>query len=285
MRYFNLLILLFTFSLQVAIAQENSQSPYLGQTPTGQVAKAFAPGIVCTDYYEYSGVFTSDMKEFYFLRNGGKYEAQTFVVSEYKDGQWVESVVSPRVGQPIFSPDGKTMHLGKRYKERTATGWSDVKSLEEPFKDIAIMRLSASANGTYYFDTFDRENLSFPLRYSRVVDGKHEEPQVLSKAINTGTYLSHPFIAPDESYLLWDAKREDGFGDSDIYISFRQADGSWGDGINLGENINTEAWEAAATVTPDGKYIFFNRNIGSDQYENVDIYWVDAQVIERLRNR
>ncbi|MGE0589668.1 MAG: hypothetical protein AB7O48_13915 [Cyclobacteriaceae bacterium] len=284
MRTPSLLILFIAISLRVAFAQKDTQSPYLGQTAPGQVAKAFAPGIVCTDYYEYSGVFTPDMKSFYFLRNGGKYEAQTFVVSEYKDGQWVESVVSPRVGQPIFSPDGRTMHLGKRYKERTATGWSDVKSLEEPFKDIAIMRLSASANGTYYFDTFDRENLDFPLRYSRVVDGKYEEPQVLSKAINTGTYLSHPFIAPDESYLLWDAKRDDGFGDSDIYISFRQPDGSWGDGINLGEGINTDAWEAAATVTPDGKYIFFNRNIGSDKYENVDIYWVDAQVIERLRD-
>ncbi|MBI1393634.1 MAG: hypothetical protein GC152_12910 [Alphaproteobacteria bacterium] len=125
--------------------------------------------------------------------------------------------------------------------------------------------------------------MDFPIRYSRLVDGEYEDPKPLSEAINTGTYLNHPFIAPDESYLLWDAKREDGYGDSDIYISFRQDDGSWGAAINLGDKINTDAWEASASVTPDGEYLFFNRNMGSDEYEDVDIFWVDAGIIETLR--
>ena len=50
-----------------------------------------------------------------------------FVVIQYKDNQWQESVISPRVGQPFISPDGKTMHLGRRYMERTDTGWSEIK--------------------------------------------------------------------------------------------------------------------------------------------------------------
>ena len=178
------------------------------------------------------------------------------------------------------------MHLGRRYMERTPTGWSEVKELGAPFKkepDKFIMRLSASANGTYYFDTYDKNNPDFPIRYSRLIDGKYEEPKVLSKAINTGTQLNHPFIAPDESYIMWDAQREEGYGDSDIYISFRQQDGAWGEAINLGDKVNTSEWEASPSVTPDGKYIFFNRNVGSDQYENVDIFWVDAQIIETLK--
>ena len=106
---------------------------------------------------------------------------------------------------------------------------------------------------------------------------------MVSDKINTGKSF-HPFIAPDESYLLFDSERANGFGDSDIYISYRQQNGEWGAPINLGDKINTEAWEAAATVTPDGKYLFFNRNIGSDEFENVDIFWVDAQIIETLRS-
>ena len=90
-------------------------------------------------------------------------------------------------------------------------------------------------------------------------------------------------VAADESYLLWDAVKEEGFGSSDIYISFKQKDGSWGNAINLGDKINTKAWEASASVTPDGKYLFFSRNMGSDNYENVDIFWVSTQVIESLR--
>ncbi|WP_375203093.1 hypothetical protein [Hyphococcus sp.] len=259
------------------------ESPYLGQEPPGLTPVPFAPGMVTTNGWEYGGAFTPDMKEFYFLRTGEKENEQEFVAFQYTDNQWRETVISPRVGQPFVSPDGKTMHLGRRYMERTDAGWSEVKFLEPPFKDILIMRLTASANGAYYFDTFDENKPDFPIRYSRLVDGKYEEPKALSNEINTGTYLSHPFIAPDESYLIWDAKREDGFGDSDIYISFRQEDGSWGAAINLGDEINTDAWEAAASVTPDGKYLFFSRNMSPGSYENVDIFWVDAQVIENVR--
>lgn len=256
---------------------------YLGQKTPGLIPEPFAPGLVTTEYWEYGGVFTPDLTEFYFLASGGEYEASTFVVFQYVDGDWVKSAVSPRVGQPTFSPDGKIMHLGRRYMEQTPTGWSEVKTLDAPFNDQLIMRLSVATNGTYYFDTYDKDNPEFPIRYSRLINGTYEEPKPLDKAINTGTQLNHPFIAPDESYLLWDAKREDGHGNSDIYISFKQKDGSWGNAINLGDKVNTDAWEAAASVTPDGKYLFFNRNMGSDDYENVDIFWVDAQLIENLR--
>jgi hypothetical protein len=53
----------------------------------------------------------------------------------------------------------------------------------------------------------------------------------------------------------------------------------------MGDKINTDAWDAAASVTPDGKYLFFNRNVGSDEYDNVDIFWVDAQIIQDLRSK
>jgi len=55
-------------------------------------------------------------------------------------------------GEPFISPDGKIMHLGENFRERTNSGWSEVKSLGEPFKDFPIMLLTASSKGTYYFD-------------------------------------------------------------------------------------------------------------------------------------
>ena len=88
--------------------------------------------------------------------------------------------------------------------------------------------------------------------------------------------------------MIWDAIRGEGYGGSDLYISYRQDDGSWRKAINLGEKINTEAWDAAGYVTPDGKYFFFNRMVNSGaegSLPDVDIYWVDAQFIEALRPR
>ena len=258
---------------------------YLGQKPPGLIPEPFAPGLVTTHGWEYYGDFTPDLKEFYFLREVGKTKEDKrteFVVMKRTHNQWQDSVISSRVGTPFISSDGKTMHLGRRYKERNDNGeWSEIKELDSPFDSLPIMRLTASSKGTYFFDEFKRD-FTGDIRYSRLVNGKYEEPRLLNKEINTGKSF-HPFIAPDESYLLFDSKREDGFGDSDIYISFRQQNGSWGNPINLGDKINTEAWEASASVTPDGKYLFFNRNMGSKEYENVDIFWVSMQVVENLR--
>lgn len=256
------------------------EGPYLGQTPPGSIPEVFAPGIVSTKGWEYGGAFTPDLNEFYFIREVGETEEnkkQEFVVIRNIKNRWHESVISPRVGQPFISTDGKTMHLGRRYKALTEAGWSEIKNLGPPLNDIPIMRLTASSNGLYVFDELDVGI----IQYSRLVNGKLDEPRAFGAEINAPETLNaHPFIAPDESYLIWDARRESGYGNADIYISFRQQDGSWGEAINLGKDINTSASEYGASVTPDGKYLFFNRSVGPD---NTDLFWVDAQFIENLR--
>jgi hypothetical protein len=251
------------------------EGPYVGQSPPNSTPKAFAPSGLSTEYRDHSGFFTPDMNEFYFTRRNnqdGKWSLMTFKLEK---NQWRESFVEPRVGRPIVTPDGKVMHLGKHYKERTESGWSEQKSLGPLFKDFRIMRLMSSANGTYYFDEASE---SGPIRYSRLIDGKHEKPKAVN--INFGDWNAHPFIAPDESYLIWDEQGENGHGGADLFISFKQEDNSWGAAINLGDTINTSANEGGATVTPDGKYLFFNRFISN---ENAGMFWVDAQVIEMLR--
>lgn len=57
------------------------------------------------------------------------------------------------------------------------------------------------------------------IRYSCWVDGKRRDPKPFDKQINTGKWTAHPFIAPDESYLIWDGEREGGFGFSDTYVT------------------------------------------------------------------
>ncbi len=117
---------------------------------------------------------------------------------------------------------------------------------------------------------------------SQLINGKREEPKPLNKEINAGKWTAHPFIAPDESYLIWDSERDGGYGGTDLYISYRQKDGSWGPAINMGDKVNSDKADFYASVTPDGKYILFNRTV-SKKPLNIDIYWVDAQIIETLR--
>jgi hypothetical protein len=226
-----------------------------------------------------SGFFSPDMSEFYFTRRNPENGKWSLLIIQNKDNHLSEKILMPRIGRPIISPDGTTMHLGKDYMSKTNTGWSEVRSLGPMFarEDWGIMRLSSSNNGTYVFDDYKGDDV---IRISSLKDGNREKPKPLGKEINTGKYNAHPFIAPDESYIIWDGRRDTGYGDSDLYISFRKQDDTWGDAINLGDKINTTGWEGGAYVTPDGKYFFFNRMVGQ---ENGDIFWVDAQFIERLR--
>ena len=269
--------------------------PYLGQTPPGSTPEIFAPGIVNREEStDLEGMFGSDMKTFYFVREGEKYTglakvgpskgrtvAYGLAVIEYKNNKWQESVVAKGVSEPSISPNGNTILFKNGYIERTSDGWSEVKSLGEPFASIDIMRSAISSNGTIYFDTFNRAQ-DIPLRYSRLINGKYEAPKSLGSQFGIGRYNAHPFIAPDESYIIFDSVREGGYGSSDLYISFRAADGSWGPAINMGDKINTTASEKNPSLSPDGKFLFFDWRT-KPRNADVTIYWVDAQIIETLR--
>ncbi|WP_459209220.1 TolB family protein [Aquimarina rhabdastrellae] len=260
---------------------------YFGEKPPGLTPKLFDPKIVSPEGSFEGGTFSPDMKEFYFTRKNGKYKKRTFFVIRYENNTWGKESETD-IRWPQFSADGNTMYLGKEYKERMSTGWSESKSRGAFLKEQGH-GISVSSNGTYYFPFFKKEdNGHGNLGYSRIANGKYENPVKLNAEINTGEYIAHPYIAPDESYLMWDVEREDGHGQSDIYISFKHKDGSWSTPINMGSLINTELQESSPHVTHDGKYLFFTRGewkVNEDGSRNFigKRYWVDSKIIETLR--
>lgn len=268
-----------------SVSQDNFpvlEGPLMGQTPPGMVAEPFAPGVISKQGKELEGVFAPGMKEFYFTtRFSGKNTHHTVIGFRQQNGVWKKYTEFKRDGEVTFSSDGKRMHMAEGYKDRAGDNWSERKSLGPMFEhsDWGIMRLSASAKGTYVFDDYKNKNA---IRISKLKDGKRQAPVIMEAMINTGDWTAHPFIAPDESYLIWDSERENGYGDKDLYISFRQKDGSWGPALNMGKEINSPKGDTYASVTPDGKYMLFNRRVDHEA-DNTDIYWVDAKVIATLR--
>lgn len=261
------------------------EGPLMGQKPPGDIPEPFAPGIISTEGWEVEGIFAPGMKEFYFTTSKGEPFRPTIIGFRMEGNTWKKYTEFRRAGETAFMPDGSRMLMAEGYKDRVGDGWSERKSLGPMFerKDWGIMRLTSSTKGTYVFDDYKSGDV---IRISRMENGERKPPKEMGPVVNTGEWTAHPFIAPDESYLIWDSEREEGYGDSDLYISFRQADDSWGPAINMGETVNTDKWEAFASVTSDGKYMLFNRRIddGSDDDKmNVDIYWVDAGLIETLR--
>lgn len=247
---------------------------YLGQKPPGLTPEIFAPGIVSTEeHLETQVVFLPDMTEFSFARSGGEYDEAAPFFMEYKDHSWSRKSV------PVANTDN--------YRERFSPRYTELNS-SEPFKDIPIWGGMLAPSGTYYFYVLDPDGSGY-MGYSRLINGAYETPQKMSSAINRGKYIAHPFIAPDESYIMWDAEKENE-NRPDVYISFRNDNGSWGTAINMGDKINTLVYEQRPRVTPDGKYFTFwrgytkTREDGSS-YVLGNPYWMDAKIIENLRPR
>ncbi|MEO1049367.1 MAG: hypothetical protein AAFX87_01995 [Bacteroidota bacterium] len=243
---------------------------YFGQKPPGLTPEKLIPASFSTEGWKLESGFAPDMNEFYITTSQDAPFNPSVIVFRKEDKVWKQ--------YSFHSADRNVLYAKDKYIERTDSGWSKIKSLGSPFDDIRIMRLTASLNGTLVFDEATRDGSGI-LRYSRLVNGKREAPKPLSKEINTGRWTAHPFIAPDESYMIWDSEREGGYGDSDMYISFRQEDGSWGAAINFGDEINTDGEDGGGYVTPDGKYLSYCPRC-QPPYDRM---WVDAQIIEELR--
>ena len=90
-----------------------------------------------------------------------------------------------------------------------------------------------------------------------------------------------PFIARDESYLIFSSDRPGGYGSGDLYISFRLDDDQWSEPMNMGATINTTSQERFPGVSPDGKYLFFTRYLKPPHYH--DLYWVKTDIIDKLK--
>lgn len=284
MKNYNITLLIITIFLSACNSKKQKvndsdfprlENPFFGQKPPGLIPEIFDPRVISIEHSELDTPFSPDIKEIYFRRTDEELENHWLVAIQYKDNLWTESFVVPN-GE--ISPDGKIMYIENKYRERTSSGWSDEKSLGAPFDSIPIMRLTASSKGTYYFDTspfYDKSARVGTISYSRLIDGIREEPRTLEIDM-APIKKAHPFIAPDESYLIFDSRREN--GNLDMYISFRQKDGSWGAAINLGDKINTELPDAYGSVTSDGKYFFFARFHPNGK----KVMWVDAGFIEAL---
>ncbi len=135
------------------------------------------------------------------------------------------------------------------------------------------------ADGSMYFSATRDDSIGRRDSYrAQFRDGKFEAPVNLGPGINSTVDEGDIYVSPDETYIIHvSAGRPDSLGGADLYISFRQPDGTWGEGINMGDEINSADIDYCPMVTPDGKYFFYT--------QGNDIMWVDARIVDSYRGR
>ena len=135
-------------------------------------------------------------------------------------------------------------------------------------------------NGNIYFFSLVKGR-STDLFCSKFINNHYEKPFNLGPSINTEYNETDPFVAPDDSYIIFQSKRPGGFGNNDLYVSFKKRDGSWCKPINMGPLINSEQSDKCGRVTLDGRFFIFSR--GRTGSKMSDFFWIDAKIIKILK--
>jgi len=270
-----------------------ADSLYFAQTPPGRSAILFAPGIVSLpNRRDTKIVFSPDGKEC--LIGVGLNGAYTILHSNYHSGSWTDPasadfITNSNPIEPFYSPDNHqvffTSNADIYISTRTNQTWTTPVKLSSPINTTSEeYHPTVTSNGTLYFCS-TRNNSSLDIYRCKYEDEHYSTVEKLAGVINrhdsqqAGAW--DPFIAPDESYIIFTSIRSGGYGQEDQYISYNR-NGNWTNPKNLGPFINTNNIEYGSYVSPDNKYYFFSRPAGWGPDAAADIYWIKADFIDSL---
>lgn len=281
---------------------------YLGQTPPGITPKIFAPGILSNDKIgAFCSVFSPDTNEFYYVRflKGVDGSGRIYWMKRVNN-TWTKPTPAPfssdypendmrissdgkkifwRSWRPLPGKSGQEDRSYIWYSSRNEEGWVNPKPLECADGYLRAGYLDVTNNGTLYFPSRREDSHGEGDIYRlRLTNGTYAIPENLGSTINTHYSEGDLCVDPDENFLIvtcWN--RKDNRGVSDFYISFCDIKGEWSALKNMGEPVNSNYEENCPTLTPDKKYFFFNRRNVSTGEGN--IYWVDAKIIENLKEK
>jgi len=272
------------------------RGPYLGQRPPGLVPEPFAPGLITTGEDEGSSGFARGGTVFLFQKFRER-RCQTYIM-RLVNGLWTPPELIPfwetmaENGDFVISSDDRTMLYQVRtetgagpishiwHAEITAAGWGKAAAFPSPVNTSFFESFASDTAGgaLYFFSRRPGGKGRSDLYTSAPKAGVYAEPVNLS-ALNTEYDEWDPFIAPDESYLVFCSTKPGGSGWDDLYITFRRADGEWGPAVNMGPEVNSAGSENRPFVTRDGKYFFFT----STRNGSRDTFWVRAKFLDRFK--
>ena len=219
---------------------------------------------VNTSASDYNAVLSADEKTIVYISSQRFYEA--IMHSTRTDRIWNTPVnITSQVGSdgdmfPTYlTPDGKTLYLVKKTRAGgdihvsyfDGTFWSKAQALNGNINTRADeAHASLSPDGRFLYFSSNRKGGygGLDLYVSEKQSDEEWGPAVnLGSSVNTPSDEDTPFISSDGNFLYFSSTGHFNMGGYDIFFSRYNADGTWGDPINIGYPINT---------TNDDKFFF-----------------------------
>jgi hypothetical protein len=276
-------------------AADAAPAPYMGQEPPGLVPKIFAPGFISlADRRESFITFTPDGNECYFTVHQTEWAPYWIMMTVYRDGAWTTPQRAPFTNDvslcPSISPDGSRLFFCSHRDNAKGHGvWQCLRTAEGDWSTpVEMDRQISSGSMEFSCHLSDKGNMfvcswraggqggcdGWRIPY---VDGRFQQAENLT-ALNSSVGDCCFVPGPHEAYLIFQSRRppsgnQGGFFGTDLFISFASPKGGWTPPRNLGPTINSSATDGFASISHDGRYLFFS----SDRAGTNDIYWVSVK--------
>lgn len=208
---------------------------------------------------EYLPMLSPDNKYLFFTRKVPN-ESKT----AFDSGEKELFIQSRKTGDNVFS---KGIPMPKPFNLGQFQGGVSV-SVNNKLLFITIVEVIPyrGKNRLGYGRMFDNADIF----YSELVDGEWTKLASIGSHINTPTtWEAQPSITSDNKTLYFTRVVDPFGGDMDIYKCERQADGSWGEPINVGPPINTLGDEKSPFMHSDSYTLYFSStgHIGLGGYD------------------
>ncbi|CAM0997081.1 WD40 repeat protein [Rhodanobacter sp. Root179] len=182
-------------------------------------------------------------------------------------GQWQDH-------DPAMAPDGSflvytsnraavasgtALHGGQLWRvDRHGSGWGEPQRLPDAVNvGTSVYAPSVAANGDVYYQRRDEATHEFHLYRTAWRDGRYQAPQRLALG-DPAAHELDPAVAPDQSFIVFDANYAGKDKPDRLYIAFRDGAG-WGAPIDLGDAVNRyEPW--GSHLGPDARTLYFTSN-------------------------
>jgi WD40 repeat protein len=236
---------------------------------------------ISTGYFEVEPLINATGDKLYFQSNrpAGRLKGNPWLSPFVAKSFFVVNhLVETKLGASLLDGFG----VGDEWVSYKVNGiWSEPKNLSEVSGEPPVNTvfndhcLSFSADGNEAFWTSNRPG-GFggnDIWTSHRVDGQWTVPENLGPKVNGAGDEHHSIPTPDGKSLYVTSMRAGGYGDDDIYITTRDADGKWGPLVNLGPIINGPGKDRCPAWTPDFKIFLFDSTRAGGRGSG-DIWWV-----------
>jgi outer membrane protein OmpA-like peptidoglycan-associated protein len=229
-------------------------------------------GGINTPYAEISPVLTRDAKTLYFTRIGSPDFERTLIEedgnldtllkgSEYMN--YLQLVYSEIAGYPVSNPVSSSFN-----QDIWITTQKD-NTFSQPYHPGYPLN-NALPNSVCSITPFDQTLVlinQFPEKggmkkgYSltqRLADSSWSFPSpiTIEKYYNLQKEVNMT-MSIDGSVIIFSMRRENSYGESDLYVSFRKEKNTWGGPINLGPQVNTSFSETTPFLSDDTRTLYF----------------------------